>query len=84
MEEIKMELESVSEKDWVITLVLVLLGGSIGLHHFYCGRVGKGILYIFTLGLFGIGVLVDLILIVMKKYKDSNRAIVCNSKILDS
>lgn len=79
-----MNLESVSEKDWLITLVLVFLGGTIGLHHFYCKRIGKGILYIFTFGLLGIGVLVDLILIVMKRYKDGNKAVVCQSKILDS
>ena len=79
-----MNLESVSDKDWLVTLILAFLGGYFGLHHFYCNRVGKGILYIFTLGLFGIGSLVDLILIVMKKYKDGNRAVVCQSKILDS
>ena len=76
-----MNLESVSDKDWLITLILAFLGGTIGLHHFYCNRVGKGILYIFTFGLFGIGFLVDLILIVMKKYKDKDGAVVCQSKL---
>ncbi|XP_033625382.1 uncharacterized protein LOC117288580 [Asterias rubens] len=35
--------------------------GMLGLHHFYMGRVGQGFVYLFTLGLGGIGWLVDLI-----------------------
>ena len=78
-----MNWEPVSNKDWFINLILALLGGYIGLHNFYCNRVGKGFFYILTRGFFGIGVLLDLILIVMKKYKDGNRAVICQSKILD-
>ena len=78
-----MNWEPVSDRDWIITLVLALLGGYIGLHNFYCNRFLKGVFYIFTRGFFGIGVLVDLILIVMKKYKDGNRAVICQSKILN-
>lgn len=35
-------------------------------HKFYEGKVGMGILYIFTLGLFGIGWIIDLITLAMK------------------
>ena len=34
--------------------------GALGAHKFYLGKTGMGILYIFTVGLFGIGLLVDL------------------------
>lgn len=43
-------------------LVLVtLLGGIFGLHKFMTGKVGMGILYLFTGGLFGIGWIIDCI-----------------------
>ncbi|MBQ1259000.1 MAG: TM2 domain-containing protein [Clostridia bacterium] len=38
----------------------------MGGHKFYEGKIGMGILYIFTFGLFGIGLLVDLIVILCK------------------
>jgi len=47
-------------KDLGIAYILLFFFAAIGLHKFYLGRVGMGILYIFTLGLFGIGTLVDI------------------------
>lgn len=40
---------------------LCLFLGFLGAHKFYEGKAGMGILYIFTVGLFGIGVIIDLI-----------------------
>jgi len=34
--------------------------GVVGGHKFYLGKTGTGILYLFTLGIFGIGVFIDL------------------------
>ena len=50
---------------WIAFLLCFFLGG-LGIHKFYEGKIGMGILYIFTCGLFGIGWLIDLIRIVMK------------------
>ena len=48
-----------------IAYILWLLGmfGFCGIHRLYLGRVGTGILYFFTFGLFGLGQVVDLFLI---------------------
>ena len=73
--------QNYSDKDWLITLLLVLFAGTFGIHHFYVGRTAKGIVYIFTLGFFGIGWLVDLILIVTKNFKDRDGRLVVNSKL---
>lgn len=50
---------------WV-AFCLCLFLGVFGAHKFYEGKVGMGVLYLFTLGLFGIGWLVDLIMILTK------------------
>ena len=53
-------------KDKVTALLLLIFLGYIGVHKFYEGKVGMGILYIFTFGLCGIGLLVDLITLIGK------------------
>ena len=50
---------------WV-SFCLCLFLGAVGAHKFSEGKAGMGILYIFTLGLFGIGALIDLINILLK------------------
>ena len=50
---------------WV-TLGLIIFVGFLGAHKFYEGKTGMGILYLFTLGLFGIGVVVDFIVTLFK------------------
>ena len=50
---------------WV-ALVLCILLGYVGAHKFYEGRIGTGLLYLFTFGLFGIGWLVDCIILLFK------------------
>lgn len=50
---------------WVALLLCIFLG-FFGGHKFYEGKGGMGVLYIFTCGLFGIGIIVDLITILCK------------------
>ena len=50
---------------WVAFLLCLFLG-YFGAHKFYEGRIGMGILYLFTFGLFGIRWLIDLIILLTK------------------
>lgn len=50
----------------VTSLILCIFFGYFGTHKFYEGKVGLGILYLFTLGIFCIGWIVDIIIISMK------------------
>jgi TM2 domain-containing membrane protein YozV len=61
-----------SEKSKVTALLLCFFVGMLGIHRFYVGKETTGILYIFTLGWLGIGVLVDFIMILSNKFKDEN------------
>lgn len=54
------------EKNKWVAFILCLLLGYIGAHKFYEGRVGLGILYLFTFGLFGIGWFIDCIVLLFK------------------
>ena len=50
---------------WVSLLLCIFLG-YFGGHKFYEGKVGMGILYLFTMGLFGIGWFIDIIVLLFK------------------
>ena len=50
---------------WVAFL-LCLFFGYIGIHKFYEGKIGMGILYMFTLGLFGFGWIYDIVVLLLK------------------
>lgn len=57
------------DKSTVAELLLCLFLGGIGAHKFYRKQYGMGILYLCTFGLFGIGVTVDIIKIVIRVCK---------------
>lgn len=61
-----------TQKSWLVTLLLCLFVGTIGVHRFYVGKIGTGILQLFTFGGFGIWTLIDFILIACKKFTDAN------------
>ncbi len=68
----------VSSKSRTIDLILCVLLGFLGVHRFYEGKIGTGVLYLFTAGLFGIGVLVDFIMILTGSAKDKDGAQITN------
>lgn len=54
-----------AKNKWISFLLCFFLG-FVGGHKFYEGKILMGILYLCTCGIFGIGVLVDLIIILCK------------------
>ena len=71
-----MSTENVSEKSFVATLILCLLLGGFGVHRFYVGKVGTGVLMLLTLGGLGIWALIDLIRIAIQKFEDGDGAVI--------
>ena len=60
----------VSNKSFLVTWLLSLLLGGLGVDRFYLGKVGTGLLKLFTLGGLGIWALIDLILVLSNKQRD--------------
>lgn len=62
---------AVSAKSKIAALLLCIFLGELGIHRFYAGKVGTGIIYLLTGGLCGIGWLVDVITIACGSFRDS-------------
>ena len=66
----------VSDRGFVAALLLCLFLGWLGVHRFYAGKIGTGVLMLITLWIFtfalAIWVLIDLILIATGSFKDGN------------
>lgn len=60
-----------SDKNKNTAMLMCIFGGIFGLHHFYVGNIGKGLLYIFTGGLFCIGWFGDILKIATGSFRDS-------------
>ena len=61
-----------SDKGMVPAALRCFFLGFLGLHRFYVGKVGTGILMLLTLGGFGIWSLIDLVMIIVGSFKDSD------------
>lgn len=67
-----------SEKDWLTTLLLCFLLGSLGIHRFYVGKIGTGILQLITLGGCGVWTLIDLVMVITGSFKDKDGNVIKN------
>lgn len=72
-----METEKVySPKSRLAALLLCWFLGILGIHRIYVGKTGTGVLMILTLGGLGIWVLVDLVMIIIGSFTDSEGRVV--------
>lgn len=65
-----------SSKDRLVVTILAAILGGLGVHRFYVGKVKTGILYLLTGGIFGIGYLIDLIMVVCGAFTDKEGKII--------
>ncbi|MBI2073029.1 MAG: TM2 domain-containing protein [Gemmatimonadetes bacterium] len=60
----------ISPKSRLVALLLCFFLGVLGIHRFYVGKVGTGILQLVTLGGIGIWALIDFIMIAVGSFTD--------------
>ena len=58
-------------KSWLVTLLLSILVGGLGIHRFYVGKIGTGILMLLTGGGCGIWALIDIIMVATGSFTDA-------------
>lgn len=63
--------DGASPKSRLVALLLAIFLGWLGVHRFYLEKTGTGILWLLTGGCFGIGWLVDIILIACGRMCDA-------------
>jgi TM2 domain-containing membrane protein YozV/ribosomal protein L40E len=55
---------------WVGLLWLTIALGLFGVHRFFVGKIGTGIIWFFTLGISGLGWIIDIVTVASGKFKD--------------
>ena len=63
--------QDISPKSGLTTFILCFFFGFLGIHRFYVGKIGTGILMLLTMGGLGFWVLYDLFSIVCKNFTDA-------------
>ena len=65
-----MNATELSPRSRLVALLFCILLGVFGVHRFYVGKIGTGILMLLTIGGLGIWVTIDLILIAVGSFRD--------------
>lgn len=68
----------VSSSSRLVASLLCFFLGVLGVHRFYVGKIGTGILQLITGGGLGIWYLVDLILIIIGRFRDAEGRLLIN------
>lgn len=67
----KVYVVNTSSKSKTTALWICIFLGMFGGHYFYVGRIGKGLLYLCTLGLFCFGWIIDIFAILGGNFRDN-------------
>ena len=70
--------KGISEKSRLAASLICFFLGLIGVHRFYTGKIGTGILMILTFGGWGIWWLIDLIMILSGAFRDIDGRVIKN------
>jgi len=65
-----------SEKSWTVTVLLVIFLGMLGVHRFYTGKIGTGLLWLLTGGIVGLGWIFDIIMVLTHNFTDDEGKLV--------
>ena len=49
-------------------IIITLFLGELGVHRFMAGKIGTGLIWLFTLGCFGVGWIIDLVNVCTGKF----------------
>lgn len=63
-----------SPKSQLVCLLLCVFLGLLGIHRFYVGKAGTGFIWLVTGGCFGIGWIIDIIMILCGSFTDKSGA----------
>lgn len=66
----------ISPKSRTTTFILACLLGVFGVHRFYVGKTGTGLLWLFTGGALGVGIMIDFWVILLGGFKDKQGRVI--------
>lgn len=66
----------ISNKSRLTAFLLAIFLGELGIHRLYVGKLGTGIIWMVTGGLFGVGWIVDIVMILTGSFTDKQGKLV--------